>query len=294
MPRNISTLLIGLMMIVFILTGCARVKTASVSGTQPSQPTAPYSYVVETLDVSRNGQQIYAQVYVPQNAGSPLPAVIFSHGFGGTHRVGIPYAQALAQAGYIVCCFDFCGGSPNSQSDGSTLNMSIFTEQSDLEAIMAALTQRSDVDSTNLFLMGTSQGGAVSAITAAAHPEAVRGLILLYPAFNLVAEANARYPRPEAIPDASYFLWMDVGSVYFESLLNYDIYNAAAGYTKDVLILHGDADSIVPLSSSQQALAAYPSAELKVIPDAGHGFYDTSFKLACDYTLDYLNAHRTH
>ena len=62
-----------------------------------------------------------------------MPAVIFSHGFGGNYQVGTQYARGLAAKGYVVYCFDFCGGSPDSRSDGSTLEMSIFTEQKDLE-----------------------------------------------------------------------------------------------------------------------------------------------------------------
>ncbi len=115
---------------------------------------------------------------------------IFSHGFGGTHSVGAQYAEALAENGYVVYCFDFCGGSPSSRSDGSTLEMSIFTEQADLEAVISMMQELEYVDSNNLFLMGTSQGGAVSAITGAAHPDKIRGMVLLYPAFVLADQAN--------------------------------------------------------------------------------------------------------
>lgn len=99
-------------------------------------------------------------MYIPQNAGEKMPAVISSHGFGGTHSVGTRYAENLAENGYVVYCFDFCGGSPSSQSDGSTLEMSLFTEKADLEAVIAMVQGLDYVDSDNLFLMGTSQGGA--------------------------------------------------------------------------------------------------------------------------------------
>lgn len=65
-----------------------------------------------------------------------MPAVIFSHGFGGSHQVGAQYAEVLAGKGYVVYCFDFCGGGPGSRSDGSVLDMSIFTEQADLAAML--------------------------------------------------------------------------------------------------------------------------------------------------------------
>ena len=49
--------------------------------------------------------------------------------------------------------------------------MSLFTEQADLEAVISMMQRLDYVDNENLFLMGTSQGGAVSAVTGAAHPE---------------------------------------------------------------------------------------------------------------------------
>ena len=148
------------------------------------------------------------------------------------------------------------------------------------------------VDNENLFLMGTSQGGAVSAITAAAHPEEIRGMVLLYPAFVMVDRANELFQSPEEIPDTYYFMWMEVGRAYFEPLLSYDIYDVISAYDRDVLLLHGDADDIVPLSYSERALEAYPSAELKVIPGGGHGFYGEDAHLAVMDILDYLATHQ--
>ena len=88
-------------------------------------------------------------------------------------------------------------------------------------------------------------------------------------------------------------MWMEVGRAYFEPLLNYDIYGDIAAYDRDVLLIHGDADSIVPLSYSQRAVEAYPSAELKVIPGAGHGFSGEDARQAVDWIYAYLQAHLT-
>lgn len=221
-----------------------------------------------------------------------MPAVIFSHGFGGNYQVGEQYAEALAAKGYVVYCFDFCGGSPGSRSDGSTLEMSIFTEQADLEAVMAMLQSLDYVDSDNLFLMGTSQGGAVSAITAADHPEEIRGAILLYPAFCLVDMTKERFDSVEDIPDTYFSMWMTVGRTYAENLLDYDIYEAIQNYDKDVLLIHGDADSIVPLSYSERAAEVYESARLEILPGAGHGFYGSDAKQAVTWMLEYLENHK--
>lgn len=262
------------------------------TGTQEADA-AVYPYETRELMAQRDGNRIYGEIYIPQGAGERMPAVIISHGFGGTHQAGVQYARALAERGYVAYCFDFCGGSPGSRSDGSTLEMSIFTEQADLEAVINMMQELDYVDRDNLFLMGTSQGGAVSAVTGATHPDEIRGMILLYPAFVMVDEANRLFDSVQDIPDTYYFMWMEVGRAYFEPLLDYDIYGAIAAYEKDVLLIHGDADSIVPLFYSEQALEAYPSAELKVIPGAGHGFHGEDADQAVDYMMEYLESHRT-
>lgn len=252
-----------------------------------------YEYETQELYAERDGNRIYGVIYIPQNAGEQMPAVIFSHGYGGNYRVGAQYAEALAEKGYVVYCFDFCGGSPGSRSDGSTFEMSVFTEQTDLEAVIRMMQGLDYVDSGNLFLMGTSQGGAVSALTGAAHEEEIRGMILLYPAFVLADEANSLFQSVDEIPDTYHFMWMDVGRAYFEPLIGYDIYQDIAGYDRDVLLIHGDADSIVPLSYSERALEVYPSAELKVISGGGHGFSGADAEEATGYMLEYLEAARS-
>ena len=274
--------------LLLVLTALFPASLARAEGAQAS-----YAYETEERFAWRDGKRIYGVAYVPQNAGGEMPAVIISHGFGGTHRSGAQYAQALAERGYVAYCFDFCGGSPGSQSDGSTLEMSLFTQSADMEAVISMVGALEYVDEDNLFLMGPSQGGAVSAITAARHPQQIRGMVLLYPAFVMVDEANALFDSAEEIPETYFFMWMEVGRAYFEPLLNYDIYGDIAAYDRDVLLIHGDADSIVPLSYSQRAVEAYPSAELKVIPGAGHGFSGEDARQAVDWICAYLQAHLT-
>lgn len=262
--------------------------------TDDTSAAAPLTYEYETRELyaRREENRIYGVVYVPQDAAERMPAVIFSHGFGGNYQVGTQYAEALAAKGYVVYCFDFCGGSPGSRSDGSTLEMSIFTERADLEAVIHIMQEQTFVDSDNIFLMGTSMGGAVSAITAAAHEDEIQGAILLYPAFVLVDDAKEQFDSTADIPDTYYHMWMTVGRVFAEDLLDYDIYGAISAYKKDVLLIHGDADGIVPLSYSEKAVDVYDSARLEVLPGAGHGFSGEDARQAIDWILAYLETHK--
>lgn len=88
-------------------------------------------------------------------------------------------------------------------------------------------------------------------------------------------------------------MWMTVGRIFAEDLLDYDIYEAISAYKKDVLLIHGDADSIVPLSYSEKVAEVYASARLKVLPEAGHGFYGNDAEQAITWMLEYLEAHKT-
>ena len=80
------------------------------------------------------------------------------------------------------------------------------------------LKKQSFVDAEQIFLLGASQGGVVSAITAAEHTDEIRGLILLYPAFVLIDDAKERFARVDEIPEKYFHMWMTVGKTYFENL----------------------------------------------------------------------------
>ena len=87
-----------------------------------------FSYHTETMELDTENGRLHTVLYIPESGASVYPAVIFSHGYGDTNRGGQAYAQALASQGYLAVCFDFRGGGPGSQSDGSPLEMTIFTE----------------------------------------------------------------------------------------------------------------------------------------------------------------------
>ena len=147
------------------------------------------------------------------------------------------------------------------------------------------------VDNDNIFLLGSSQGGVVSAITAADNSEDIAGAVLLYPAFVLVDDAMERFDSIDEVPETYQHMFMAVGKAYFEELFDYNIYEDIENFNKDVLIIHGDSDDIVPLSYSERAAEVYPLANLEVIPGAGHGFYGEDAQTAIEYMAKYYNSH---
>ena len=97
-------------------------------------------------------------------------------------------------------------------------------------------------------------------------------MVLEFPAFVLQDDAKKRTNPDGTFPETDSVMGMRIGHIYGEDATSFDIYEVIGGYTGDVLILHGDRDSIVPLRYSQKALEVYPSAELVIMEGQNHGF----------------------
>ena len=219
-----------------------------------------------------DGQKIYGVAYIPEGKNGRISLVICCHGLGGSYITNEDYAVSQASRGIAAYCFDFRGGG-GSRSDGETTDMSIMTEVSDIEAILDASSQWEFVDPDQIVLLGTSQGGAASAIAAARHKDEIAGAILLYPAFLMHDEIHRQFASLDDVPDSFFFRWITLGRVYAEDIWDYDVYDEIKNYDKKVLLMHGDEDDIVPIRYSERASEVYPDADYYVIPGAGHGFY---------------------
>lgn len=246
------------------------------------------TYETKEIFCYNNGKRIYGVAYIPQGMRGPMPLVIYSHGLGGTHSAGASYTRFLASHGVACYAFDFCGGSSSSQSDGSTTEMSIMTEKSDLAAVYAAAHQWNFVDTCRIALFGTSQGGLVSAMFAADHASEIAKLVLFYPALSIPDDARKRYSSQSDIPASAYFLYLTVGRIYFADILDYDPFTDIVRYDNPVLIVHGDRDGVIPIAYSERAAREYPSATLYTISGAGHGFGGDNMQYAANLLLDYL------
>lgn len=246
-----------------------------------------YSYQQQEIELENQGQRIYGVAYIPDTEKDKVPLVICSHGLGGSYSTNAAYAEQLASHGIAAYCFDFRGGG-GSRSKGNTTEMSVMTEVSDLEAVMDAASGWDFVDESRIVLLGTSQGGIVSAIAAARHTDQVSGLVLMYPAFLVSDAIHEQFDSLEEVPDSYRFNWITAGRPYAEDMWDYDVYEEIGNYTDKVLLLHGSADSIVPVSYSDRAAEVYEDVEYHVIDGAGHGFSGTAFDEAVRYVFSYL------
>ena len=152
------------------------------------------------------------------------------------------------------------------------MQMSVFDEQHDLEAIVHYFKSRPDVDTTGIVLIGESQGGLVSALTASSLANDISQLVLVYPAFCIPDNWNKTYPRIEDIPDTTRVWGVPLGRRFFEEVHSLRPFDVIGNYQKPVLIVQGDQDKVVSMDDSRHAVRLYRDARLHVIKGAGHGF----------------------
>lgn len=231
-------------------------------------------------------QRIYGLLYTKARPGERVPAVILSHSYSLSHAAMRGYARSLAEKGMAAYCFDFCGGGSESQSDGSTDSMTVFTEVNDLKAVLATVRGLDVVHPDSVYLLGSSLGGMVSALVAEDEPEKVAGLILFYPAFNmpdLVRQFGDLMNGWGGSMGGSWGgSWGDMGSMFsmsqafIDALKDYDVWQHIGTFPRPVAILHGSKDWIVPISNSEKAVGLYPNATLHVIEGANHGFNEAN------------------
>ncbi len=243
--------------------------------------------------IPANGHSLYTEIHLPKTAGEKPPVVVCSHGFGSSAKLvrGL-IAKALVRSGFAAVCFDFYGGSTRSRSGGQLTEMSVFTEKDDLNAVIDYVKMRGELDSSQLYLFGESQGGFVTAITAAERSREIRGVVEYYPAFCIPYDARKHFLSVDEIPDEYRHMGRTLGKIYCEKLLDYQVYEVIAAYEGPVLIVHGTKDPVVDISWSRKARTQYKHAELVEISGAGHGFFMKNRKRAAEETVRFLNANR--
>lgn len=218
-------------------------------------------YKKRKFNCMRNGLTIRGIEYRPE--GDNLPVAIVSHGFMANHKTVLQYVKLFAEMGYAAYTFDFCGGCViGGKSDGRTSDMSVLTEVEDLKAVIEYVSTLPYTDAENLTLMGCSQGGFVSALTAAELKEKVTKLVLFYPALCIPDDARAGKMMfaefdPKNPPETFRCGPMKLGKQYITDVIDMDPFEKITPYTGDVLIVHGTEDKIVNMRYAQQAHKTY-------------------------------------
>lgn len=198
-----------------------------------------YSYRTQEIHTVYDGIDLYGVALIPERDGK-LPVIIYAHGAESDYRSDMTTLKSLAMSGIAVYTFDFYGWTDRSTGPQGThwfqnvprgvddaYEQQVLKQVRDLDAVIENVKTFDFVDTENIFLLGSSMGGATVATCAVTHSEDVRAIILQYPAIIL---------NPDAMVEGAEL--------------------DANRYTPDILILQGTEDVIVPLDVSE-ALTDY-------------------------------------
>lgn len=279
-----------IVLLTFLVTSLGWIAGACSSDSEFTEPVLPeesgeeevvVTYKVDStlLICKKDNMKIHGMMYTSTKESGKRPTVILSHSSSLTHKAMAGYAYQLANEGYAAYCFDFCGGSDESQSDGDTKDMTVFTEIEDLRAVVNTIKTLDYVDTSRIYLLGSSQGGLVSALLAEEIADELAGMVLFYPAFNipeLVSKFSGLGNMGGWGDSGNISGMMSMSEAYINSIKDYDVWAHIGTFPKPVCIVHGTQDIIVPIANSEKAVTLYPKATLYKIDGANHGFNEAN------------------
>ncbi len=246
-----------------------------------------YSITTEIIKIPNKANTIYGTLYSPCTDGK-APLIIMCHGYNGVGDDFMLEAKTYAANGIATYTLDFCGGSTRSKRTGKTVDMTIFTEKSDLLSAYNYFKNKDSIDSNNIFLFGGSQGGLVTTLATEELQDAVAGMALYYPALCIADNWRQNFPDTDSIPEEKEFWDMTLGKNFFMSIRDFHVFDEIGSYKNNVIIIHGDKDEIVPLSYSKKATEKYNNSSLVVLENEGHGFSPDGGKKACEMILAFI------
>jgi pimeloyl-ACP methyl ester carboxylesterase len=236
----------------------------------------------ETLSVPTVGGVQLPAWWIPARDGAPGPAVLLIHGWESARDRTLPNAQILHAVGFHVLTLDIRGHGTNPPEE---LPLTAGEFGADALAGVQALLGRPDV--TAVAVLGHSMGGIGALLAAAAEPRVGAVIAASAPAdpYRLTRQtfrlAHLPLPGPLAYPLA----WLTTHVFLIprgHTVQSVSAARAIETYRGPVLLIHGDADRVVPFSHlerlervAEKRRARNPEAapvEVLVIPGGEHSW----------------------
>jgi len=240
----------------------------------PAAPVLPISKGIDRqlkVVVGPPDATLAAWVLEPKAGTAIRGTILFLHGFMANHLQLENAGEALRNAGYRAVLIDLRGFG---QSSGGNITFGVL-DAKDMTQLVDQL-QAEDLCGPTLGVYGTSYGAASAILYAAADPRVT----------TVVAVAPFATIRDE-VPSFSRNALRSVGGLLSDSNLN-AIANAVSQVVKwdldaarpvdviaksaaHILLIHGDADTIIPHAASELLHAADPkNSELLTVANRGH------------------------
>jgi len=238
---------------------------------------------MDEIITNSQGETLDYTFHDPGNQSRDI--LIIGHGVTGNkdRPFVVALAETVASEGMAVMRFSFSG---NGASGGDFRDCTISKEVDDLKAVVTAVVN----NGYRVTYAGHSMGGAVG-VLAASSDERIRHLI------SLAGMVNTKdfYDREfgEEKPDDG-CMWEEPRCTLSSTYKN-DMYSIGSVATKASevkvpwLLIHGDADDVVPIDDSREifALANEPKKIIE-IPGANHVFSEAGLEPMIEAVINWI------
>ncbi|MCJ1715811.1 alpha/beta hydrolase [Curtobacterium sp. VKM Ac-2922] len=205
------------------------------------------------------------------------PAVLLVHGFGdtdtGARQLFVQTARVLAERGVGVRSYSRLG---HGVSDGDFARITIGDEVAQVTAMVQQLAADAGAP---VHVVAHSLGAVESAMAAAGVPDLVRSLTLWSPAGVVIDDITVHDAiMGQPIAPVRQRGWFDFGGTALgpafidEVQAGLDPYGVAVGYRGPAMVVHGTADTIVPVEYGQRYGELLPGATFVSVQGADHGW----------------------
>jgi len=255
---------------------------------------------IKSGDLQLSGVLQYPALDKSESGNQKFPIVVICHGFIGnrigTDRLFVEAAEQLTQAGFLVLRFDY-GGCGESSGDYGNGGLDLLIEQT--RTVLDYAASLDLVDQDRIFLLGHSLGGAVAVLTAA-RDSRVKSLILwapvAHPYMDIRNIIGLQAIQEIETTGKSDYMHYELTKRFTDSLAEYQPLTELRGYSGDVLVVHGTADTVVPvdycfLYQKMFWLRKEGGCDKEVILQADHTFSSkVAREQAFDITLRWINS----
>lgn len=207
--------------------------------------------------VSRNDTKLHAW-WIPVEGVAP--AIIVLHGWGGNSSLMLPLARHIHEGGFHALFLD--ARNHGLSEHDSFSSMPRFAE--DLEVAIEWVRARDDVTAVGVLGHSVGAGAAIYAASKGASLDAVVSVSSFAHPGEMMRE-QINIPKPILI----------IVLEAVQRLIGYrfdDLAPRARVGAVDVplLLVHGDADEVVPVASLYEIAEAHGNAEVVIVPGGGH------------------------
>jgi dipeptidyl aminopeptidase/acylaminoacyl peptidase len=247
---------------------------------------------VEEVRLKADGLELVGELHIPSR-DKVHPALCICHGIPAgppdpTDRGYTLLAERFCHAGFITLIFNFRG---TGRSGG---NLDILGWSRDLQAALDFLYNLEELDKTRFCLLGFSGGAAVSVYTAAHDPKVSSVVTCACPAdFRSLPQretpldAIQRFREIGAIRDRDFPTSIEEWEKGFETISPIKWVDKIS--PRPLLLVHGDADELIPLEQAQKLYhKAKEPKELSIITGAKHKMRLEEAAMA--FVFDWLKA----